>query len=62
MTSMNKIFHDFLQTLQWNCQVCGLELGYDRFLPYPFQFIIHYQSFIRCIIVWVADNIVQKKV
>jgi hypothetical protein len=37
----------FPQSLQDSCRDRTLKLGHGRFLPNPFQFIIHYHTFIR---------------
>jgi hypothetical protein len=36
-----------------------LKLEHDRFLPHPFQFIIHYHAIIWRYIAWVTDIVVK---
>jgi hypothetical protein len=36
-----------------------LKLGHDRFLPHPFQFIVHYHPLIRRCVVWDTESVVK---
>jgi hypothetical protein len=36
-----------------------LKLSQDRFLPHPFQFIIHCYSIIRRCVIWITENVVK---
>jgi hypothetical protein len=51
----------FMVFLSPSRQMLGqyLKLGHDRFLPHPFQFIVHYLPLIRRCIVWDTESVVK---
>jgi len=58
-TAILTVFVGFLHLSSKMLESC-LKVDHDRFLPHPFQFIIHYHQINRCHIVWIIQGVVKQ--
>jgi hypothetical protein len=57
---LTKAFRGFSRGFPGECWGSTLKFGHDRFVPNPFQFIVHYYCIIRRKIVLVTEKSVVK--